>query len=126
MRNGHAADVLIVSLGSTEGLRRADEELRDSLRRAGASVALARTHAPARLPTLMLTDLAWARAARASAVRTLAQLAHSPPRAVLYSSTTAALLWPRAGAIRFDAPSAGNRPATGARSGPGGGGAAGR
>jgi glycosyl transferase family 1 len=29
---------------------------------------------------------------------------------VIYSSTTAALLWPRPGAIRFDAPSAGNRP----------------
>ena len=29
---------------------------------------------------------------------------------MIYSSTTAALLWPRAGAIRFDAPSAGNRP----------------
>jgi hypothetical protein len=29
---------------------------------------------------------------------------------VIYSSTTAALFWPRPGAIRFDAPSAGNRP----------------
>ena len=29
---------------------------------------------------------------------------------MIYSSTTAALLWPRPGAIRFDAPSAGNRP----------------
>src|ERR1035437_1790691 len=34
----HAADVLIVSLGSTEGLRRADAELQDSMRRAGARV----------------------------------------------------------------------------------------
>ncbi|MGA8363788.1 MAG: hypothetical protein WB709_04640, partial [Solirubrobacteraceae bacterium] len=33
-------DVLIVSLGSTAGLRAADAELADSLRRAGASVAL--------------------------------------------------------------------------------------
>jgi len=32
------------------------------------------------------------------------------PRAVLYSSTTAALLGPVGGAIRFDAPAAGNRP----------------
>jgi hypothetical protein len=31
-------------------------------------------------------------------------------RAVIYSSTTAALLWSRPGAIRFDAPAAGNRP----------------
>jgi hypothetical protein len=29
---------------------------------------------------------------------------------VVYSSTTAALLWPRPGAVRFDAPAAGNRP----------------
>jgi hypothetical protein len=40
----------------------------------------------------------------------LGQLQRSPPRAIVYSSTTAALLWPRPGAIRFDAPAAGNRP----------------
>ena len=57
----------------------------------------------------MLTDLAWARAARAAADAALAQL-RAPPRAIIYSSTTAALLWPRPGAIRFDATSAGNRP----------------
>jgi hypothetical protein len=39
----------------------------------------------------------------------LRQLQRSPPRAIVYSSTTAALLWPRPGAIRFDAPAAGNR-----------------
>ncbi len=104
-----ALDVLIVSLGSTAGLRRADEELRDSLVRAGASVALARALAPAPTRTLMLTDLAWARAARAATMRAHAEQ-RSPPRAIIYSSTTAALLWPRPGAIRFDAPSAGNRP----------------
>ena len=32
------------------------------------------------------------------------------PRAIIYSSTTAALLGPAPGAIRFDAPAAGNRP----------------
>ena len=46
MRRAHAADVLLVSLGSTEGLRRADDELQDSLRRAGASVAVARPLPP--------------------------------------------------------------------------------
>jgi hypothetical protein len=102
-------DVLIISLGSTQGLRTADEELRDSLQRAGANVAIARAIPPAPTRTLMLTDLAWARAARAAAVRALRQLP-SLPRAIVYSSTTAALLWPRPGAIRFDAPSAGNRP----------------
>jgi len=107
---GHPVDVLIVSLGSTQGLRKADEELHDSLGRAGARVAIVRALAPAQTRTLMLTDLAWARAARAAASAILAQLQRSPPRAIVYSSTTAALLWPRPGAIRFDAPSAGNRP----------------
>jgi hypothetical protein len=99
-------DVLIVSLGSTEGLRRADEELHDSLVRAGVSVGIIRAVAPAPTRTLMLTDLAWARAARRAAADRLALT----PKAIVYSSTTAALLWPRPGAIRFDAPSAGNRP----------------
>ena len=54
-------DVLIVSLGSTAGLRAADAELADSLRRAGASVvALVAAAPPRRLRTLALTDLAWA------------------------------------------------------------------
>jgi glycosyltransferase involved in cell wall biosynthesis len=110
MRRARAVDVLIVSLGSTEGLRRADEELQDSLRRAGACVAVARALPAAELPTLMLTDLAWARAARLAARGMLARLRDAPPKAIVYSSTTAALLWPRAGAIRFDAPAAGNRP----------------
>ncbi len=100
-------DVLIVSLGSTGGLRAADEELLDSLRRAGASAEMARARAPREVRTLMLTDLAWARAARAAARDALARTA---ARAVIYSSTTAALLWPRPGAIRFDAPAAANRP----------------
>jgi glycosyltransferase involved in cell wall biosynthesis len=104
-----APDVLIVSLGSTQGLRTADEELRDSLERAGARVQLARAQRPRPIRTLALTDLSWARAARAAAATALAQLS-SPPRAIIYSSTTAALLWPRPGAIRFDATSAGNRP----------------
>jgi hypothetical protein len=104
------AEVVIVSLGSTEGLRRADDELAQMLRGAGAAVTLARARAPRRrLPTLMLTDLAWALAARAAARAALAGLS-GPPRAIVYSSTTAALLWPRPGAIRFDAPASANRP----------------
>jgi hypothetical protein len=109
MSKPRAVDVLIVSLGSTEGLRTADEELEDSLRRAGASVAIARPFPPTQIRTLVLTDLVWARAARAAAAHMLGQLQRSPPRAIVYSSTTAALLWPRPGAIRFDAPAAGNR-----------------
>lgn len=100
-------DVLLVSLGSTAGLRAADAELVDSLHRAGARVAQVTAAPPRPVRTLALTDLAWALAARRAA---LGGLAEHAPRAVIYSSTTAALLWPRVGAIRFDAPSAGNRP----------------
>jgi glycosyltransferase involved in cell wall biosynthesis len=100
-------DVLVVSLGSTYGLRAADSELVESLRRAGASVALVCAARPRPVRTFALTDLSWALAARRAAV---AGLAEYRPRAVIYSTTTASLLWPRVGAIRFDAPSAGNRP----------------
>ena len=97
-------DVLVVSLGGTHGLREADAELVASLRRARASVASVAAKPPPEIRTLMLTDLLWARAARDAA-------ASAPPaRAVIFSSVTAALLWPRPGAIRFDAPAAGNRP----------------
>jgi hypothetical protein len=110
MARARAVDVLVVSLGSTEGLRRADDELQDSLRRAGASVAIARPFPPAEIPTLMLTDLVWAHAARDAAKKILEHQRRHPARSIIYSSTTAALLWPRPGAIRFDATSAGNRP----------------
>lgn len=98
---------MIVSLGGTTGLREADEELAASLRRAGARVELARTRRPPELRTYAALELAWALNARRAAV--LAIREHNP-RAVLYSSTTAALLGPVGGAIRFDAPAAGNRP----------------
>ena len=101
------ADVLIVSLGGTAGLREADAELAGSLRRAGARVELARTRRPPELRTYAALELGWALNARRAAV--LAIREHHP-RAVLYSSTTAALLGPVPGAIRFDAPAAGNRP----------------
>jgi hypothetical protein len=100
-------DVLLVGLGSTQGLRAAEDELAGSLRRAGAGVAVARAEPPREIRTFALTDLAWARAARAAAV---AALREHDPRAIVYVSATAALLWPRPGAIRFDAPAAANRP----------------
>ncbi len=103
-------DVLMVSLGSTGGLRMADDELYYSFKRLGVSVAVARPFRPEDVPTMMLTDLLWAHATRASAKDMIKQLQRYPARAVIYSSTTAALFWPRAGAIRFDAPAAGNRP----------------
>ncbi|HWI06014.1 MAG TPA: glycosyltransferase [Solirubrobacteraceae bacterium] len=102
-----AADVLIVSLGSTAGLRASDAELAGALRRAGAIVEIAAANAPRAVRTYALTDLGWARAARAAA---RAGIAAHDPRAIVYSSVTAALLWPRPGAIRYDAPAAANRP----------------
>ncbi len=110
MRRAHATDVLLVSLGSTGGLRRADDELHDSLERAGARVAIARPHPQEPLPTMMLTDLVWARAARDAAASIIDQQELTPARSIIYSTTTAALLWRRPGAIRFDATAAGNRP----------------
>jgi glycosyltransferase involved in cell wall biosynthesis len=100
-------DVMIVSLGSTHGLRVADDELAAAIARAGASVAVARAQEPRPRRTLMRTDLAWARSARAALRRELA--AGARPRAVIYSTTTAALLWERPGAVRFDATGADNR-----------------
>src|SRR3954468_12990636 len=101
-------DVLLVGLGSTHGLRAAEDELAGALRRAGATVDLARASRPREVRTFALTDLGWARAARAAAREALAR--GPQPRAIIYSTTTAALLWPRPGAIRFDAPAAANRP----------------
>ena len=101
------ADVLIVSLGGTAGLREADAELAASLRRAGARVEVATTVRPPELRTYAALELAWALNARRAAILGIRE---HHPHAVLYSSTTAALLGPVPGAIRFDAPAAGNRP----------------
>lgn len=101
------ADVLFVGLGSTAGLRAADDELCASLERAGASVRRAVAARPREVRTFALTDLVWARAARRAAVDALRE---SRPRAVVYSTTTAALLWPEPGAVRFDATAQANRP----------------
>jgi hypothetical protein len=65
--NRSAADVLIVSLGSTAGLRAAEQELLGALRRAGAVAEMVGAKPPRELRTLALTDLVWARAARAAA-----------------------------------------------------------
>jgi glycosyltransferase involved in cell wall biosynthesis len=99
--------VLLVSLGSTAGLRASDAELAASLGRAGADVTVAAASPPRAVRTLALTDLSWARAARVAAS---AAIARERPDAVIYSTITAALLAPAPGAIRLDALSAGNRP----------------
>jgi glycosyltransferase involved in cell wall biosynthesis len=100
-------DVLLVSLGSTHGWRVADAALAGALRRAGATVEVVEAERPRETRTFALTDLGWALAARRAAQRGIA--AHGP-RALLYSTSTAALLWPRPGAIRYDALAADNRP----------------
>lgn len=102
-----SVDVLVVSLGSTGGLRAADDALHAGLSRAGISVRMVRAEAPRRVRTFALTDLVWALAARRAAAKGIEEWA---PRVVVYSSVGAALLWPRPGVIRFDAVVAGNRP----------------
>lgn len=102
-----STDVLIVSLGATPGLRAADADLAAAIERAGATTRTAVAVAPREVRTFALTDLAWALAARRAA---RAGIAEHRPRAIVYSSTTAALLWPQPGAIRFDALAAANRP----------------
>jgi glycosyltransferase involved in cell wall biosynthesis len=99
--------VLLVSLGSTVGLRASDGELASSLERAGARVTIASAAPPRRTRTLALTDLAWALAARRAAADAIAR---ETPDAVIYSTITAALLAPAPGAIRLDALGASNRP----------------
>jgi glycosyltransferase involved in cell wall biosynthesis len=101
------ADVLLVSLGGTTGLRASDAELAASLRRAGASVEVVTARRVREWRTFALIELAWAVNARRAAS---AGIARWSPRAIVYSSTTAALLAPAPGAIRFDAPAAFNRP----------------
>lgn len=99
-------DVLLVALGSTTGLLRAEDALAASLERAGASVAIARAAAQPDVRTLAYTDLRWAWAARQAAK---AVLREAEPKAVVYYTTTAALLWPRPGAIRYDSLAADSR-----------------
>ena len=100
-------DVLLVSLGGTTGLRAADLELAASMRRAGASVEMVSVPRVREWRTMAAIELAWAVSARRA---TAAALQSTSPRAIVYSSVTAALLAPAPGAVRFDAPAAGNRP----------------
>jgi glycosyltransferase involved in cell wall biosynthesis len=104
---GARIDVLVVAVASTTGWRAATQELVASLRRAGAEVAVAATGPLPRVRTFALTDLVEARAARRAAQ---AGIAAHDPRAVIYCSITAALLWPRPGAIWLDSLAAENRP----------------
>jgi glycosyltransferase involved in cell wall biosynthesis len=98
--------ILLVSLGTTAGLRASDDELAAMLEAAGAQVRLARVGPTRRVRTLALTDLVQARAAARAARDALAE---STPDAIIYSTVTAALLAPEPGAIRLDTTAAENR-----------------
>jgi len=106
-------DVLVVSLGTTRGLRVADAAFVDQLRGVGASAeaVAVRIGALDRLRRgYPANDLIEAAAAR----RTLGgALARRRPRAVVFSSVTAAMLAPAPelpSAVRLDSPAALNRP----------------
>jgi Glycosyl transferases group 1 len=106
-------DILLLSLGTTLGWRAADAVFVEQLREAGASVVLStvRIGASGRLRRAYpVTDLVEAVAAR-RALR--AVLGRQRPRALVISSTTAAMLAGVEGlpyAVRLDAPARINRP----------------
>ncbi len=100
-------DVLVVSAGNTGGWRVAADELVRSIAAAGARVEVVTADRSPRVRTFALTDFVQARAARRAALRGIAQ---HEPRAIIYCSITAALLWPRRGAISLDSIAAENRP----------------
>jgi glycosyltransferase involved in cell wall biosynthesis len=100
-------DVLVVVIDSTGGWIAAAEELLASLCRAGAEATAVHTGPVPRLRTFALTDLSQALLARRAAS---AAIAEREPRAIIYCSVVAALLWPRPGAIFLDSPAAENRP----------------
>jgi Glycosyl transferases group 1 len=106
-------DVLLLSLGTTLGWRRADELLFGQLERAGASatavsVGLGATGRLRRgYPVNDVVEMYAARRAARAAVERL------EPRGLIISSTTAAMLLPSLPlpyAVRFDAPARLNRP----------------
>jgi hypothetical protein len=102
-------DVLVVSVDTTTGWRTSARALTGALSRAGARAELVETGPVAQVRTFALTDLVQARAARAAYSRAVAA-AGGEPGAVVYCAVTAALLWPRPGAIWLDAVAAENRP----------------
>jgi glycosyltransferase involved in cell wall biosynthesis len=106
-------DVLLLSLGTTLGWRVADELLVAQLERAGAATAAVKVGLGAsdRLrrgyPVNDVVEMYAARRAARTAVE------RHEPRALIVSSTTAAMLLPRLPmpyAVRFDAPARLNRP----------------
>lgn len=106
-------DLLQISLGTTRGLRASDAWFQAFVRQAGATIDTigVRVGATARLRRAYpVTDLVEALAARRAAASAVQRIA---PRAVVFSTTTAALLATDPGrpfAVRLDAPARLNRP----------------
>jgi glycosyltransferase involved in cell wall biosynthesis len=100
-------DILIVSAGNTSGWRAAATELAESVARAGATVETVTADTSPQVRTFALTDFVQALASRRAAIRGIAE---HQPRAIIYCSITAALLWPRPGPISLDSIAAENRP----------------
>jgi glycosyltransferase involved in cell wall biosynthesis len=100
-------DILVVSVPGTLGWRAGARELTAAFERTGASTVHVEADPPREIRTFMLTDLVQASAARKVAL--VAAAAHRP-EAIVYCSTTAALLWDRPGAVWLDATAAANRP----------------
>ena len=119
MRDRQAIDVLLISPGTTAGWRRADGELASAFEELGISVA--KCSSDYRIVrhlrrSVLTTDLAEAIAMRHALSHALDRYR---PRAIVYSSSQAAMLQPRsriegATAVRFDAPAALNRRGLGA------------
>jgi len=106
-RGSARADVLVVALPTTAGWRGAVPALANAISAAGARAAVVSAPPTREVRTFMATDLLQARAARTAAQ---VGIATHRPRAIVYASSTAALLAPQPGAIWFDAPAAANRP----------------
>jgi len=100
-------DVLIVGLGATSGWRTSAAELSGAIARAGVCVQTVITARPPTVRTFALTDLVQALAAREACRRAIASY---QPASIVYCSITAALLWPRPGAVWIDSIAAENRP----------------
>ena len=100
-------DVLVVSAGNTAGWRAAATELTEAIARAGSAVEMVSADPSPPVRTFALTDFVQARAARRAAQQGID--VHDP-RAIVYCSITAALLWPAPGAIFLDSIAAENRP----------------
>ncbi len=100
-------EVLVISADATPGWEASARELCDGLERAGVRTRVARTGPIREERPLIRSDLVRARAARRVTSRALAQ---SEPAAIVYCSILSTLLWPRPGAIWFDALTAESRP----------------